>query len=89
MRGQLTRPLYNRDLTKVRRRRQRERQDSNRFNDDVTRDVSQRRFLAQHSVATLLRHCFGWLQHCSSIAALCCAKNRGCESSRVTSPLIS
>ena len=27
-----------------------------------------------------------WLQHCSNIAALCCAKNRRCESSRVTSP---
>ena len=26
--------------------------------DDVTRDDSQRRFLAQHSLATLLRHCF-------------------------------
>jgi len=25
---------------------------------DVTRDDSQRRFLAQHSVATLYRHCF-------------------------------
>ena len=73
MRGQLTRPLYNRDLTKVRRRRQRERQDSNRFNDDVTRDDSQRRFLAQHSVATLLRHCFEWLHHCPNIEALCCA----------------
>ena len=35
---------------------------------------SQRRFLAEHSVATLLRHCFGWLQHWSNIAALCCAK---------------
>ena len=54
---------------------------------DVTRDDSQRRFLAQHSVATLLRHCFEWLQHCSSIATLCCSKNRRCESSRVTSPL--
>ena len=53
----------------------------------VTRDDSQRRFLAQHSVATLLRHCFGWLQHCSNIATLYCAKNRRCESSRVTSPL--
>ena len=53
----------------------------------VTRDDSQRRFLAQHSVATLLRHCFEWLQHCLNIAALCCAKNRRCESSRVTSPL--
>ena len=28
-----------------------------------------------------------WLQHCSNIATLCCAKNRRCESSRVTSPL--
>ena len=45
----------------------------------VTQDDSQRRFLAQHSVATLLRHCFEWLQHCSNIAALCCAKNRCCE----------
>ena len=34
----------------------------------------------------LLRHCFEWFQHCSNIATLCCAKNRGCESSRVTSP---
>ena len=42
---------------------------------DVTRDDLQRRFLARHSVATLLRHCFEWLQHCSSIATLCCAKN--------------
>ena len=39
---------------------------------------------AQHSVATLLRHCFEWLQHCSNIATLCCAKNRRRESSRVT-----
>ena len=31
-------------------------------------------------------HFFEWLQHCSDIAALCCAKNRCCESSRVTSP---
>ena len=46
-------------------------------------DDSQRRLLAQHSVATLLRHCFEWLQHCSNIAALCCAKNRCCESSCV------
>ena len=28
-----------------------------------------RRFLAQHSVATLLRHCFGWLQHYSNICS--------------------
>ena len=32
--------------------------------DNVTRDDSKRRFLAQHSVATLLRHCFKWLQRC-------------------------
>ena len=38
-------------------------------------------------VATLLRHCCEWLQHCSNIATLCCAQNRRCESSRVTSPL--
>ena len=38
-------------------------------------------------VTTLFRHCFEWLQHCSNIAALCCAKNRRCESCRVTSPL--
>ena len=53
---------------------------------DVTRDDSQRRFLAQHSVATLLQHCFEWSQHCSNIAKLCCAKNCRCESSRVKSP---
>ena len=53
---------------------------------DVTRDDSQRRFSAQHSVATLLRHCFEWLQHCSSIATMSCVKNRCCESSGVTSP---
>ena len=58
--------------------------------DDFTRDDSQRRFLAQHSVATLLRRCFGWLQHqqvaICSIATLCSVKNSICESSRVTSP---
>ena len=48
---------------------------------------SQRRFLAQYHVATLLGDCFEWLQHCSNIATLSCAKNRRCESSRVTSPL--
>ena len=56
--------------------------------DDVTRDDSQRRFLAQHSVATLLRRCFEWLQLCFSIATLCSAKNSSCESSRLTSPYI-
>ena len=38
---------------------------------DVTLDDSQRPFLAQHSVAALLRHRFEWLQHCSNIATLC------------------
>ena len=52
---------------------------------EVTRDDSQRRFLAQYSVAILLRHCFEWLQHCSNIATLCCAKTRRGESSPVTS----
>ena len=53
----------------------------------MRRDDSQRRFLSQHSVATLLRRCFELLQHCSSIKTLCCAKNPRCESPRVTSPL--
>ena len=59
---------------------------SSLFKGDVNRDDSLRRFLAQHSVATLLRHYFGWLQHCSNFAALCCAKNRRRESFGVTSP---
>ena len=33
----------------------------------VTRDDSQRRFLAKNNVATLLLHCFEWLQHCYNI----------------------
>ena len=53
---------------------------------NATQEDSQRRFLAQHSVATLLQHCFEELQHCSNIATWCCAKNRHCESSHVTSP---
>ena len=43
--------------------------------------------LSQHSVATLLRLWFKWLQHCSNNAMPRCAKNRRCLSSRVTSPL--
>ena len=51
-----------------------------------------RRFLAQHNVASLLRYCFEWLQHCSNIVTLCCAKNTGEPllldiSFQVTSPL--
>ena len=42
-------------------------------------------FLAQHSITALLGHCFKWFQHCSNIATLCCAENRCCEWSRVTS----
>ena len=53
---------------------------------DVTQDDSPQWFLAQHSTATLLQHCFESLQHCSNIATMCCAKNRCCESSLVTSP---
>ena len=37
---------------------------------DVTRDDSQRRFLAQPSVASLLRHCFmvaTLFQHCNAV----------------------
>ena len=34
---------------------------------DVRRDDSQRRFLAQHSLTTLLLHGFEWLQYCSNI----------------------
>ena len=35
---------------------------------DVTREDSQQRFLAQHRVVALLRHCFEWGLHCSNIA---------------------
>ena len=57
----------------------------------ITKECSIRNddFLAQISITILLRHCFEWLQHCSNIAALCCAQNRRCESSLVTSPLAS
>ena len=53
---------------------------------DVTWDDLRRRFLAQHIISTLLRHCFEWWQHCFKVATLCCAKNRRCESFRVESP---
>ena len=54
---------------------------------DVTRDDSQRRFLGQHSVAMLDQCCNHSKQCRNNVATLCCAKNRSCESSRVTSPL--
>ena len=44
---------------------------NNRSKGDVTRDDSQRRFLAQCSVAILLRHCLEWLQHCSNTVQRC------------------
>ena len=54
---------------------------------DVSRDNSQRRFLAQYIVTTMFWYCFEWLQHCFNIATMCCAENRRCESSRLTSSL--
>ena len=55
---------------------------------DVTRDDSQQQFLAQHSVAMLEQRCNYSKQCRNNVATLCCAKNRCCESSRVTSPLL-
>ena len=55
-------------------------------NKDYIREDAQRRFLAQHSVAILLRYCLEWLHGCSYITTLCGAKNRRCVSSRATSP---
>ena len=54
--------------------------------DDVTRYDSQQRFLAQHSVAMLEQCCKYSKQYRNNVATLCCAKNRRCESSLVTSP---
>ena len=54
---------------------------------DVTRDDSHRRFLAQHGVE-MLEQCCNYSKQCrNNVATPCCAKNRRCESSRVTSPL--
>ena len=53
---------------------------------DVTQDDSQRRFLAQHSVA-MFEQCFKYYKKINNnVATLWCAKNRRCESSRETSP---
>ena len=53
---------------------------------DAKRDDSQRRFSALHSVA-MLEQCCDHLKQCrGNVAKLCCAKNRRCESSGVTSP---
>ena len=53
---------------------------------DVTRNDSQRRFLAQYNVAILEQRCNHSKQCHNNDATLCCAKNHRCESSRVTSP---
>ena len=54
---------------------------------DVTRYDSQRRFLTQHSVV-MLEQCCKYSKQCrNNVATLCCAKNRLCESYRVTSPV--
>ena len=42
----------------------------------VTRDDSQRRFLAQHSVAISEQCCVHSKQWLNNVATLCCAKNR-------------
>ena len=58
-------------------------------NSCVEGDVTRADFvliLAQHSITTLLRHYFEWLQHCSNICTLCCAQNRRYESSPLPSP---
>ena len=47
--------------------------------------ILQRRFLAQHITTLFQRHRFERLR--SNIWTQCCAKNRRCESFRVTSPL--
>ena len=53
---------------------------------DVTRNDSQRRFIAQHSVA-MFEQCGNHLkQGRNNVATLCCTKNRRSESSRETSP---
>ena len=56
------------------------------FKVDVTRDDSQRRRLAQHSVAMFEQCRNNSKQHPNNVATLCCAKTRRCKSSRVTSP---
>ena len=53
---------------------------------DVTRDDTQRRFLAQHRVQMLKQYCSYSKQCNNNVVMLCCAKNRRCESTRVTSP---
>ena len=56
------------------------------FKVDVTQDDSQRRFLAQHSVAMLKQCRNNSKQRRNNVATLCCAKNRHGKSPGVTSP---
>ena len=53
---------------------------------DVTPNDSERRFLAQQSVAILEQCCNHSKQCRNNVATLRCTKNRRCESLRVTSP---
>ena len=47
---------------------------------DVTRNDSQRRFLAQQSIA-MLEQCIKHSKQCrNNVATLCCAEDRRCES---------
>ena len=52
----------------------------------VTRDDWQRQFRVQHTLAMLEQRCNHSKQCRNNVVMLSCAKNRCCESSRVTSP---
>ena len=56
---------------------------------DVTRDDSQRRLLAQHSVAMLKQCCNHSKQYHNIVVTMYCANNCRCELSRVTSAQVS
>ena len=64
-------------------------------NDNFLRDttlqywnIRQQQFFAQHNLTAILEQCCNHSkQCCNNVATLCCAKNRPCESSRLTSPL--
>ena len=43
----------------------------------------------RNTAFAMFKQCCYHLNQCRNIATLCCAKNRRCESSRVTSPLMS
>ena len=57
--------------------------------DDVKRDDSQQRFLAQHIVAMLKQCCNHSKQYQNNVVTMYCAKNRRCELSRETSAQVS